>query len=242
MQIIDQNERIAILGASRGLGLELLKKILEKTRANLWVSSRKIGILNDNEYLREFQDRIESISLDYSKPSDVDKLIECLLLYKPTRLFYCAGGGPFGLYSDKPWHSHTWAFNLNLLVPAQLLHTILKNKENHFETLKQVIFIGSSIAENAPDPGASSYASAKHGLNGLIKSIVMETQATPIDLRLYSPGYMDTGLLPPNSRPRLDGSLIADPEKIAEDLLDWAHTPIDKLQWHRVSNGNEFMK
>lgn len=236
--MFDKNERIAILGASRGLGFELLTHLLHQTQSTVWVSSRKSGTLKENSLLREFHHRFEGVSLDFTKTTDLEKLIESLCYFRPSRLFYCSGGGPFGFYSEKPWHAHQWALNLNLLVPAQLLHAILKNKETQFSELKQIVFIGSAIAENAADPGAASYASAKHGLKGLIHSVVMETEALPLDLRLYSPGYMDTTLLPPNSRPRQDGSWIADPKKIADDLLHWALSPADPNQWHRVSNDN----
>ncbi|MBK7960771.1 MAG: hypothetical protein IPK04_05925 [Bdellovibrionales bacterium] len=76
---------------------------------------------------------------------------------------------------------------------------------------KQGIFIGSQIAERNPDINAASYTAAKHALLGIISTLQKEalegkdTKKASLahDLRLFSPGYMNTSLLPPTAWPRL---------------------------------------
>ena len=105
-----------------------------------------------------------------------------------------AGGGPHGKFQSKEFKDHLWAYKLNLLFPAELIHWSLRNL-----SLKQFVLVGSSVAESNADPLASSYSSAKHGLKGLVSSI--NAEGCDFDLRLFSPPYMDTDLLPNNSQP-----------------------------------------
>jgi short-subunit dehydrogenase len=232
MQI--NEERIAILGASRGLGLAIASKLLAEPQSQLWLSSRKIHLLRQTELLQKYSERCRLTPFDFTKTDHFNRLVEEIDSFSPHRLIYCAGGGPFGKFHEKPWHSHLWALQLNFLFPAQLLHHLLTLTEAPFNSLKQIIFVGSSIAESMADPGAASYAAAKHGLKGLIHSLIDEGVASKIEVRLYSPGYMDTTMLPPNARPRQDGSLIAHPEEIADDLVLWMRTPLSQTLWHRI--------
>ncbi len=102
----------------------------------------------------------------------------------------------------------------------ELLHTLLTQPPLN---LSQVTFIGSDIAEEKADVNASSYSVGKHGLLGLFRTISQEKNS--LDLRLYSPGYMDTDLLPPNAEPRQHAGLVHNPEIVAKDLLEWIMNP-----------------
>jgi len=227
--------RVAILGASKGLGLSLTKEILFNSNSQLWISSRKIEELKHNPVFNKELQKIKMFPMDFTKPEAINLIVNSLKEFKPNQIIYCAGGGPYGNFHQKPWHSHLWTFNLNLLFPTQLLHHILSEKNSSFVDLNQIIFIGSSVAENKADPGAASYSAAKHGLKGLIQSLIEEFKSTPpIDLRLYSPHYMNTDLLPKNAKPRQNFSALDEPCVIAKDLLLWASQPADVNSWHRI--------
>ncbi|MCB0343411.1 MAG: SDR family oxidoreductase, partial [Bdellovibrionales bacterium] len=145
----------------------------------------------------------------------VDRLLIKLNEFQPEQIIYVAGGGPFGRFHDKKWKDHEWAWQVSFLTPARLLHWAGGQKQ-----LKQFIVIGSSVAEDNPDPNAASYASAKHALKGLVTSVQKEDP--PFDLRLFSPSYMDTDMLPPSSWPRREGLKLRDPNEIAREFWDWA--------------------
>ena len=83
-----------------------------------------------------------------------------------------------------------------------------------------MIFIGSDIADSQPDPKAGSYCAAKHGLRGLISSVVAEGDSR--DIRFFRPGYMDTALLPPNAKPRREGRTLLNPRDVAQNFVQWA--------------------
>lgn len=134
------------------------------------------------------------------------------------RIFYFAGGGPHGAYSSKKFSDHMWAMNVSYLAFASILHFVL----NQFSNLKhlQIIAIGSSIAESKPDFHAASYSAAKHALKGLISSIQLEYSQP--DVRLFSPGYMKTKMLPPMAWVYQLNGLVASPKQVASILSEWS--------------------
>jgi short-subunit dehydrogenase len=206
-------EKILILGGRRGLGNEILKywKFL-RPEDQLWSSSRK-----------PFEEAgIATFVCDLSRAVDVEKLLDQIDVLRPQRIFYVPGGGPYGDFASKDWKDHEWALKVTLLTPMRLIHAALKK-----EFLQQFVCIGSAIAESQADPGAASYAAAKHGLLGLIGSLQPETNK---DIRLFSPGYMKTDMLPMAVRDRLVFKDIEEPKKVAKDFVDWVQNP--QASWH----------
>lgn len=202
---------IGILGASRGLGASLAKCIeKESPETELLLLSRTHGV-------------------DFADESQYSQILERLEQAQLSKIFYVAGGGPYGSYSSKEWKDHQWALRLNFEFPAMLLHYFLQKPGK----LTQLVFVGSSVAEDKPDPGAASYAAAKHGLKGLIDSVIAEKPA--LDVRLYSPGYMDTKLLPQNAWPRQQG-LAEDPHDVARRLWQWSQSKVKCGTFQEATN------
>ena len=197
MQNSFQNERIIIFGASRGLGAAVASQF---AGAELLLLSRKLS------------------GHDFSRDADQDKVVELARNFNPTRLFYFAGGGPFGSFSEKNWRDHEWALKVNFLFPAKLIHIFAKDPQN----LRQMIITGSAIAESAPDENATSYSTAKHALKALFENL--QKEKLNLDLRLFSPGYMDTDLLPQKSWPR-ELEQVLDPTEVAKTFQFWALDP-----------------
>ncbi|MCB0390002.1 MAG: SDR family NAD(P)-dependent oxidoreductase [Bdellovibrionales bacterium] len=208
--------KIALLGASRGLGFDVAKLALKKNE--LFIAARKVELL-DSLPLEE-DEVIELLACDFSKPENLIELIDKLKQFQPERIWYFAGGGPYGEFASKNWQDHMWAWQVTFLSPAHLIFEFLKNE---FKNCQQFIVVGSEVAEDKPDPKAASYCSAKHALKGLLTSLQLE--APSVDLRLFSPGYMDTDLLPPNAYPRQQNLLILSPDRVAEDFWRWAFNP-----------------
>jgi short-subunit dehydrogenase len=207
-------ERIAILGASRGIGRAIARGL--EDRAELLLVSRR--------WEASGAGRSKKISLDLTREDHWSILENELATFRPSRIFYVAGGGPHGLFAEREFKDHLWAMNLNLLTPLRLLHWALR------ACVPQLIFFGSAVAEQKPDPLAASYASAKHGLLGLIESARAEGTG-PTDLRLYSPGYTATDLLPPPAREKLPSRVLS-PEEVAEDFIPWAFS--NPVEGHRI--------
>ncbi len=187
-------ERVVIFGASRGLGAELSKHIQsEDIPVAGW--SRKDG--------------------DLSKIDGQKRALSFLGEQPVSKIFCIAGGGPYGPYHKREWKDHEWAWQVTFAFPAQVLHW------GAGQPVKpQVILIGSSVAEASADPLAASYCAAKHALKGLF--VTLRAEYPGWDVRLFSPGYMDTELLPKNAAVRRSG--VYDPAQLARELWRWTLT------------------
>lgn len=205
---LPENFRVALLGGRRGLGAQvtgLLKA--QGAPGQVLVISRRTDP-----------------GFDFSKKEEWPHLLEYLDNLNLTHLWYFAGGGPYGPFQKKDWKDHEWAWNVSFLCPAWLLHHQLRRS-----SLRQFVIVGSAVAGEGPDPLSSSYASAKHALRGLVTSIqAEEVRNPPLDLRLYSPGYMDTDLLPPSALPRQRPGGVASPEAVAEHFVQWVFDPNER--------------
>ena len=221
-------KKIAILGASGGLGssLSIASSKLPAT-TSLFLSSRKAEELEcvaEKTGMNAEQITIEAA--DFSDTAQQDQLIETLLKWAPDRVIYCAGGGPHGQFSQKQWKDHQWALEVSFLMPARLLHRFLRQKSGD-GGCQQLVFIGSAIAEGSENLLSASYGAAKTALANLIGSTCKE--AAGVDIRLFSPGYMDTAMLPPNAEPRKTAGLLQ-PDDVAAQLLAWLDGP--STDWH----------
>jgi short-subunit dehydrogenase len=198
-----------LIGASRGLGQSFAWQVARhRPEDQILIVSRRA----DTTQLP----RCELYACDLNTEQGQVQLIEQLQTWQPQRLFYFAGGGPYGSYQSKAWKDHQWAWQVSFMAAARVLHTI--------DRAEQMVFIGSAIAENQPDPHAASYAAAKHALKGLVTTLQVENPKR--DLRLYSPGYMDTGLLPPRAVARQQ--VLLKPEVVAADLYEWCNSVEDR--------------
>lgn len=201
-----------LLGASRGLGYGFLKKACATT----------LEVHNFSRRPPRDGSNVKTHAVDFSDPAGWDQLATQIRELKPERVIYFAGGGPFGDYQNKNWKDHQWAWRVTFECPAFLLHSFLKNPGS----IKQFAVIGSSVAESHPDPRASSYSSAKHALKGLVSSVQAEGSSA-LDVRLFSPGYMDTEMLPAHAWPRQQPGLVKSPAEVAEMLWAWIHNADD---------------
>jgi short-subunit dehydrogenase len=199
-------ERILVLGGSRGLGAALVE------------------LLRQENLTAESMSRKSEMKADFAKSEAWNQVFQKIQNYDPTRIIYSAAGGPYGAFDKFQWKDHAWSLKVTFEFPAALIHFLTQNK---FSNLKQVIMVGSAIAESQPDPGAAAYCAAKHALRGLVTTLQKENLT--FDLRLLSPGYVATDLLPADSAPRTQG-LARDPFKIAALMIQSISDPALKLK------------
>lgn len=212
-QALRQIDRVhaLILGASRGLGRELARVILE-------ANGKVTGVARKADKLAQIAQEysaFEYVVADFTKLEGQSLVLKLLRDRKFDRVFYCAGGGPYGPFHQFSWASHQWAFDVTFTFAAQVLHQLAREPNP-----PQMTLIGSAVAESRPDPGAVSYCAAKHALRGLFECLKLEYPNW--DLRLYSPGYMDTDMIPPNAAVRKKG--VHSPRAVAEDVWRWTLT------------------
>lgn len=201
-------EKVAIIGASRGLGACLVRAIP--------ATCEILAVARNRQRLEKLQQgagaHVQIAAFDVTK--DLESLLSQLRDFEPTRVFYLSGGGPFGEFQTKAWKDHMWAFEVTFLAAARIVHALL----NESGKPPQVVLCGSSVAESKGDAKAASYASAKHALRGFYESLRLENPS--LDVRLFSPGYLDTELLPKGAEVRYKG--VWNPEMVAQKLWDWS--------------------
>lgn len=222
-------ERIVILGASKGLGRALAEILMAQGHSLLLFSRNRVCL----EELQKKSPKVKIEIANFGAEDEASRILPHIESFQPHRIFYVAGGGPYGKFHEKEWKDHTWALRVNFEFPAKLLHGLLQQK-NKFSELKQMIFVGSAVAESKPDANAAAYSAAKHALIGLVSSVRAENPS--IDVRVFSPSYMDTEMLPANAWPRQKG-LAENPALIAEKLNAWSMS--DDAKGHLVlGSGN----
>ena len=217
------DKSMAVLGASRGFGRAFCHRIRDDSEdRKLLLMARKAELLqelkddlNDAEKHQNTKPNlVEYFACDFSSEAGQIQAFHQLELFHPQRIFYFAGGGPYGAFEKKSWKDHVWAWTVTFVFAARVVHWAMQHE------VEQVVLIGSAISEAQGDPRAASYSSAKHGLLGLVRSIHLENPA--FDLRVFSPGYMDTDLLPAHAPPRHSEEMKS-PEEVVEVLWKWVN-------------------
>ena len=213
-----------VTGASSGLGEAFLKNLsaqADDLPSKIICVSRRPVKTEISLELSKKNISIKHLRIDLSNPSEVDNLVREISDKSIRRFLSFAAGGPYGEYSTKQFKDHEWAFNVNFLAPAKILHSLLNQK-----TFLQCVLVGSAIAESKADPMAAAYSAAKHAVKGLYATLATESAAETSgkDIRLFSPGYMDTPLLPPGSWPRKTQGEVMDAQIAAAKLYDWMLT------------------
>jgi short-subunit dehydrogenase len=205
-----KNSKVFIIGGRRGFG-KSIGEIWSQTvpQIKLVTTSRVAGA----NYI-----------FDLAKEESVTALLKTLDDEQPDHVVCAAGGGPYGEYIKKDWKDHSWSLSVTLLSPMRIAHHLLQSTY-----CRQMILIGSAVAEADADKYAASYCAAKHGLRGFVGTLALET--TDKDIRLFSPGYMATDMLPVNVASKT-GKVPAKPQDVAQYFVDWALT--SKAAWHKI--------
>lgn len=75
----------------------------------------------------------------------------------------------------------------------------------------------ASVAARGARPGEAAYAAAKAGLVAFTRALFAEVRNSGVRAVAVSPGYVDTGFVPPNRR--MDRAKFLQPEDVAEAIF-----------------------
>lgn len=200
--------RWLVFGSHKGLGAELVAQIL-----SLQGEHQVLAISRKDKSLYVSDQRYQFLSYDLTQEENHADILNVIKDFNPEKIIYSAGGGPYAEYGQKKWFDHHWAIKLNFVFPAKLCWFLSQQSMS-----SKFIYIGSQIAESEKgDPMGPSYAASKWAMKGLIFSL---QQHYPNQFHIFSPGYMDTELLPKNAYPRVNGLEIKSPKEVAKEILN----------------------
>jgi short-subunit dehydrogenase len=204
MSNVNTDQHIVVLGGSRGLGKACInefiglgyKKVLNISRAPLQLEG------------------IENVTLDLASPESAKQVLKCLEDRDIGLVLYSAGGGPYKKFFKHSWSAHEWALRLNQLTPAEILHGLGAGGYSGL-----FAYVGSAIADSpGGDPNGPSYGAGKAGMGNLIRSL---SKSGNQNCLLFSPGYMDTEMVPVNAAVRQSPESLLPVDRTASVLCHW---------------------
>jgi NAD(P)-dependent dehydrogenase (short-subunit alcohol dehydrogenase family) len=224
-----------VTGASKGLGLTLVKKLLSEGH-QVAATSRSINAL-----VKEIGEQSENflpLEVDLVNESSVQKAIETTLNHfkKIDVLVNNAGYGQIGTLEELSDKEARANFDINVFG----LLNVIRNVMPHFRSAKRghIFNISSIGGYNGGFAGWGIYCATKFAVAGLTESFAAETRTFGVKVTLVYPGYFRTNFLskesaavpanPINEEARqsqefhqnqLDGNQLGDPEKAASVLI-----------------------
>lgn len=171
---------IIVAGASSGLGLALVQRLLEQQQPVLAISRRIMPITHS---------LLIHQAVDLSNGEVVSDVCQQLAKQSYSGLVYCAGRGIFGgLEQLNPQHFAP-LMQLNCLSAMQFTKAVVPQLKQR--RAGKLIYIGSEAALQGAKQG-SLYCATKFALRGFVQSLAAECTPHHIAVSLVNPGMMAT--------------------------------------------------
>ena len=183
-------KRLVVTGASRGLGLEITRVLLE--------SGYEVSAVarNSGELLRELQGRhpnaLRFIPADLSNRQQLTEVCEALNAASTTPIWGLINNAALahdGLLVTQSPEKISEVVEMNLLTPILLSRLLAKRMLIQGEGC--IVFISSILAHRS-GRGAATYAATKAALEGFTRALALELGPKGIRVNAVAPGYLQT--------------------------------------------------
>lgn len=185
-----------VTGTSRGLGLELVSRLLRRgddVTATTRSTQRLYDALGDTDVAR-----LHAVEVDLADEAAVSDSIDATIA-RFGQLDVVVNNAGYGFLAAVEEVSDTEAramFDVQIFGVWNVLRAVLPTLRR--QRSGSVINI-SSILGLTSFPGWSLYCAGKYALEGLTESLAAEVADQGIDVHLIEPGYMRTDFLAPHS-------------------------------------------
>lgn len=219
--------RYAITGASRGLGLELVRQLLNRGDSVEAGVRAPSGARHLQELTRGAEGRLRLHALDISDPGSVDAFAAAVGQARPLDVLINNAGvyGKDEALEELDYESMAHTFAINTLGPLRLTVALLPALRRG--SARRIIHISSlmgSIGDNRMG-GAYAYRISKAALNMVMRNMHVELHAEGFVTVALHPGWVRTDMGGPQAPLR--------PEQSVRGMLD----VIDRL---RAEDGGRF--
>jgi 3-oxoacyl-[acyl-carrier protein] reductase len=223
-----QSAKVAlIIGASGGIGYECSLKLAKSGfRVALHYHSNKGKIQDLITKLHDENVDALSFKADLNKPDDIKLLLDDVInrFGKVDVLVNCSTPHtPSILIENLDYIEYDKHLNLNIRSNFYLIQGLLP----HFKINKggKIILFTSLYTDSVPPQGLSYYITAKHALNGFMRSMSIELAKYGITVNSISPGMTETELIadiPEKARMLLRAKIplsrLASPKDVADTV------------------------
>ncbi|QBQ07027.1 SDR family NAD(P)-dependent oxidoreductase [Sporosarcina pasteurii] len=181
-------EIVIVTGASKGIGLSLLKQLQEKEK-------KVIGLARSRP-----SEAKHFVTVDLAETEKLDGILSAVIhehIAEATSFTLINNAGtvePIGLIGTVESAKVSNALSINLTAPMILCNTFIRELEA-FSGSKKIMNI-SSGAGRKPYEGWGSYCTSKAGLDHFSRIIAVEQEraSNPVEVVSIAPGIIDTGM------------------------------------------------
>jgi 3-oxoacyl-[acyl-carrier protein] reductase len=191
LPVLNISERMAVVtGGSRGLGLEIVKQLLQSGYRTVSLSRKSSA---DLEQLKEEYGQLDALFVDLKDPIKLEAEIEKLGLDGINVVIHAASPVPVQRNLGKDLYGDIIA--LSEIYLHSLIHLIciaapfMKKKK-----YGRIVTIGTSFILGTPPPSMYAYVTAKEALWGLTKSLSVEYGKYGVTANMVSPSMMLTDM------------------------------------------------
>jgi len=213
-----------ITGASQGLGLTLVKKLLKNgygvaaTSRNAQVLKKAVGMIDSERFL--------PLSVDLNDADSIDESIQQTLnaFGRIDVVVNNAGYGMAGTVEEITEQDIRNIFDVNVLAAIDVVKTVLPFMRE--QRSGYIINIGS-VAGFAGAPGWAIYSATKAAVAAFSEVLAMDVKEFGIKVTVVEPSGFRTGFLTKNSLAYI------------ESKIDGYHTVKDTQKRYLASDGNQ---
>ena len=214
---------VAITGGATGIGKALAKEFL-KAGATVWIFDR------NEESMAAFLDEanrydlpLQGVCGDVTRQEDLERFRDQMLANHRHIDWWInnAGIAINGAFAEIESENFDQVLAINLHAVVKCTRLILPVME---QSGHGCIVNLASVAGHIAPPLMTAYAASKHGVVGFTRSLAaeLELKASPIQVLLVSPGFVDTGIVMKGQKggfPEWLSWMLAKPEKVAKEIF-----------------------
>jgi short-subunit dehydrogenase len=213
-----------VTGASQGLGLVLVKKLLENdyrvvaTSRDAYALTQAVGLMDKERFL--------PLAVDLNNPDSIDESVEQTLATfgRIDVVVNNAGYGLVGTIDETKEQDIRNIFNVNVLATIDIVKSVLPVMRAQ---KSGYIFNIGSVAGFAGAPGWSVYSASKAAVAAFSEVLALDVKEFGIKVTVAEPSGFRTGFLSKNS-------LV-----YTESKLDGYHLVKDVLKRYLANNGQQ---
>lgn len=189
---------VAITGAGRGIGLELVRQHLDAGDTVIALVRNPAGASALNDLAAGSGEKLSIYQMDVSDEASVRAAATASGMGAIDILYNVAGvSGPIGAeleHSD--WSEWADIFNIMIMGPLRVMQAFLPRLGSG----SKVINLSSQLAASTwPYGGFYAYGAAKAGLNRMMRSVAADVKDKGIIIGLIHPGWVQTDMGGPSA-------------------------------------------